>query len=114
MAAAAGSMDYDDLAWAASNDAFDAWKTDILFDMARLRKFETLIAEAYGGCPDEFLSPRMGGFNVWLRMLFPNGSSAVGRVLRVGMTASPEEKVQKEVAVMRFLQQYTRFPFLSS
>lgn len=61
MAAAAGSMDFDELAWAASNDTFDTWKTNMLLDTARLRKFRTLIADVYGGCPDELLSPRMGG-----------------------------------------------------
>lgn len=105
-----GSMDYDDLAWDASDHVFDTWKTDMLFDTNRLRGIGLLIDQWRGGVPEELLSPRKGAFNVWMRMTFVDGGSAVARVPAPGRVMFPEEKVQREVTVMRFLQQRTTIP----
>lgn len=101
--------DYDDLAWDACDKTFDAWKTESLFNVTRLRELGLLIDKWRGGVPEELSKPGRGAFNVWIRMRFSDGS-AVARIPIPGKTMFPEEKVEKEVAVMRFLQEHTGIP----
>lgn len=92
-----------------SDKAFEAWKTESLFNKTRLRELGLLIDKWRGGVPEELSKPGRGAFNVWIRMKFSDGS-AVARIPIPGKTILPEEKVEKEVAVMRFLQQHTGIP----
>ncbi|KAK2813937.1 hypothetical protein FQN50_000338 [Emmonsiellopsis sp. PD_5] len=103
-------MDYDDLAWDASDRVFDRWKTEKLLTEPPLRQIGRLIDKWHGGVPAELCHPGKGAFNVWMRMKFTDGSSAVARVPIPGKTMFPEEKIEREVAVMRFLQTCTTIP----
>ncbi|WEW60025.1 hypothetical protein PRK78_005508 [Emydomyces testavorans] len=102
-------MEYDDLAWNASDAVFDKWKKDELFDRNRLFDLGMLIDKWRGGVAEELCSPGRGAFNVWFRMKFVGGS-AVARIPSPGKSMFPEEKIQREVAVMQFLQMHTNIP----
>jgi aminoglycoside phosphotransferase (APT) family kinase protein len=107
-------MDYDDLAWERSDNLFEPWKVKI-FDQEVLRKVGATIDKYRGGVPDELFAPKRGAFNTWLRMKFKDGGSAVIRFPCPGASVFPEEKVQREIAVMRFLEHFTsiRIPHIS-
>jgi aminoglycoside phosphotransferase (APT) family kinase protein len=103
-------MYYDDLAWERSDTRFDIWKRNKLFKRENLRAIGNLIDKWSGGVPDTLMTPGSGAFNVWIRLKFVDGGSAVMRVPRHGRSIFPEEKIQREVAVMRFLQYHTNIP----
>ncbi|CEL08469.1 hypothetical protein ASPCAL11619 [Aspergillus calidoustus] len=63
----------------------------------------------HGGVPDELFSPRRGSFNLWFRLRFKDGGAAVIRFPIPGTSMFPVEKVQREVAVMKFLEYFTSF-----
>lgn len=102
-------MPYDDLAWEKSDDTFDAWKKK-LYDEDTLREIGMLIAKHRGGPPEELFAPIRGAFNVCLRLKFQDGGSAMIRFPCPGVVMFPEEKVRREVAVMRYLAQHTSIP----
>ncbi|KAL1979490.1 hypothetical protein VTN96DRAFT_5700 [Rasamsonia emersonii] len=102
-------MDYDDLAWDRGDRLFEPWK-DKLFERDVLRAIGGFIEKHRGGVPDELFAPKRGAFNTWLRMRFKDGGSAVIRFPCPGASVFPEEKVKREVAVMRFLELFTNIP----
>jgi hypothetical protein len=102
-------MPYDDLAWEKSDAIFDAWK-EKLYEPDTLREIGMLIAKHRGGVPEELCAPIRGAFNVCIRMKFLDGGSAMIRFPCPGVVMFPEEKVRREVAVMRYLAQETSIP----
>jgi len=102
-------MSYDDVAWAKSDDTFDAWKQKLLTPES-YRAIGRLIAKHRGGTPMELCAPVRGAFNVCLQMKFEDGGSAIIRFPCPGVVMFPEEKVRNEVAVMRFIEQNTTIP----
>lgn len=72
-----------------------------------LRKIGATIDKHRGGVPDELFAPKRGAFNTWLRMKFKDGGSAVIRFPCPGASVFPEEKVKREIDVMRFLEHFT-------
>ncbi|RDH39347.1 hypothetical protein BDQ94DRAFT_165071 [Aspergillus welwitschiae] len=99
-------MDYDDVAWARCDEIFEPWR-DKIFETDVLREIGRFIDKHRGGVPEELFAPQRGSFNAWLRMLFKDGGSAIIRFPCPGATMFPEEKVQREVAVMQFLEYFT-------
>ncbi|EED22752.1 hypothetical protein TSTA_062390 [Talaromyces stipitatus ATCC 10500] len=99
-------MDYDDLAWERCENLFEPWKNKI-FDREVLREIGATIDKYRGGVPDELFAPKRGAFNTWIRMKFKDGGSAVIRFPCPGASVFPEEKVKREIAVMRFLEHFT-------
>ncbi|PGH12373.1 hypothetical protein AJ79_04321 [Helicocarpus griseus UAMH5409] len=95
-------MTYDDLAYDASERTFESWKDETLLDEKRLRKIGYLIDKWRGDVPEELCCPGRGAFNILMRMKFADGGSAVARAPCPGKSMFPEEKVQREVSVMRF------------
>lgn len=102
-------MCFDDVAWDRNDAEFDVWK-DKLYRQETLREIGDFIVKHRGGSPEELFAPIGGGFNVCLRMDFKDGGSAIIRFPRPGSVFSPEEKVRKEVAVMRFVAEKTAIP----
>ncbi|GCB17568.1 hypothetical protein AAWM_00453 [Aspergillus awamori] len=99
-------MDYDDVAWARCDEIFEPWR-DKIFETDVLREIGRFIDKHRGGVPEELFAPQRGSFNAWLRMLFKDGGSAIIRFPCPGASMFPEEKVQREVAVMQFLEYFT-------
>ncbi|KAF4210543.1 hypothetical protein CNMCM8980_004023 [Aspergillus fumigatiaffinis] len=100
-------MDFDDVAWKQSDQRFDIWKKEKLLKRENLIAVGNLIDKWRGGVPDTLLTPGRGAFNVWVRLKFTDGGSAVMRIPCYGRSMFPEEKVQREVSVMRFLERHT-------
>lgn len=99
-------MDYDDVLWDQSGSIFEPWKNKIL-EHETLREIGTFIYKHKGGLPDELFSPKRGSLNLIFNMRLKDGDSAVIRFPCPGASIFPEEKVQREVAVMQFLEFYT-------
>ena len=66
-----------------------------------------MIIKHRGGPADELFAPQKGSFNVILRMKFLDGGSAIIRFPAPGYSMFPEEKVEMEVSIMRFIEQHT-------
>lgn len=102
-------MPYDDVAWERSDEVFDVWKKT-LYEQETLRAIGSLIAKHRGGVPEELCAPIRGAFNVCIRMNFLDGGSAIIRFPCPGVAMFPKEKIQREVAIMRYLSQTTSIP----
>ncbi|OJJ72679.1 hypothetical protein ASPBRDRAFT_42406 [Aspergillus brasiliensis CBS 101740] len=103
---AAQCMNYDDILWTQCDSTFNPWR-DKLFETDNLREIGRFIDKHRGGVPEELFAPQRGSFNAWLRMLFQDGGSAIIRFPCPGASMFPEEKIQREVAVMKFLGYFT-------
>lgn len=99
-------MKLDDLAWDRSDDVAKAWK-DALFDEKVLREIGRFIIKHRGGPAEELFNPQKGSFNLMFRMKFMDGGSVIIRFPIPGVSVFPEEKVKREVSVMRFIERHT-------
>ncbi|PLN85786.1 phosphotransferase family protein [Aspergillus taichungensis] len=106
-------MCFDDVAWEQSETISDAWVAE-LFQTDNLRAIGDFIVRHRKGVPAELCQPRAGAFNVSFRMRFEDGGSALIRFPKPGATMFPEEKVRNEVAVIKYIQEYTSIsvPFI--
>ncbi|BCR82773.1 phosphotransferase family protein [Aspergillus chevalieri] len=102
-------MRFDDVAWEQSETISDAWVAE-LFKIDTLRAIGDFIVKHRKGVPSELCQPRAGAFNVSFRMKFEDGGSALIRFPKPGATMFAEEKVRNEVAVIRYIQEYTSIP----
>lgn len=99
-------MSFDEHAWDISDELFAIWKKK-LFNEEVFREIGALIIKHRGGLADELFPPQQGAFNVVQRMRFLDDGSAIIRFPAPGYSVFPEEKVEREVAVMRFVEQHT-------
>lgn len=102
-------LDYDAESWDRSTEIYTTWKKKLL-KTENLKAIGRLIDKYRGGVPDSLSGPQKGAFNAWIRLKFVDGGSAVMRIPLPGKTMFPEEKVCREVAVMRFLTEKTSIP----
>lgn len=105
-------MEYDDVAWEKSDNIFDAFKNKVTSPDV-LRQVTEFTASHRGGSArpvDRARIADLGAFNLCFRMTFEDGFSSLLRFPCPGRIMFPEEKVRKEVAVMRFLRQNTKIP----
>jgi hypothetical protein len=102
-------MKFDDVAWERSDAFFDAWKTK-LYEGGTMRAIGNLIKKHRGGVPKELFAPQRGAYNVTIRMQFGDGGSAIICIPCPGVHIFPEEKVRKEVAVMKYISENTTIP----
>jgi len=102
-------MRYDDVSWERSEAEFEAWCKK-LYQQEVLREIGNFMAKHRGGVPKELFSPIAGAFSVCLRMEFGDGGSAILRFPQPGNVRFPEEKLLKEVAVMRYVAENTLIP----
>lgn len=99
-------MMFDEVLWDQSDELFAVWKKK-LFNDDVFRDIGRLIIKHRGGPAEELFPPQKGAFNVILRMKFLDGGSAIIRFPAPGYSVFPEEKVQREVSTMRFIEQNT-------
>lgn len=99
-------MAFDDLAWQKSDNISNTWKEG-LFNEKVLRQIGRFIIQHRGGPAEELFNPQKGSFNLMFRMKFLDGGSAIIRFPIPGVSMFPEEKVQREVSVMRFIERHT-------
>ncbi|QKX62131.1 uncharacterized protein TRUGW13939_09288 [Talaromyces rugulosus] len=102
----ASRMKFDDVAWDRSDAIYAAWKKK-LFNKDVFRKIGDFIVKHRRGPPDELFSPQKGAFNLIFRMKFRDGGSAIIRFPIPGISVFAEEKVKREVSVMRFIERHT-------
>ena len=99
-------MKFDDLAWEKSDNVSKSWRDD-LFNEKTFREIGGAIIRHRGGPAEELFNPQKGSFNIHFRMKFLDGGSAILRFPIPGVSMFPEEKVQREVSVMRLIERYT-------
>lgn len=100
-------MNYDDTALTRCDETFERWKNTIL-ECDALREIGNLVEKHRGGVLDKLSAPERGSFNLWVSSAIQKEeNSAVIRFPCPGASMFPEEKVQREVAVMRFLEDST-------
>ncbi|MCJ1259931.1 hypothetical protein MMC24_007770 [Lignoscripta atroalba] len=102
-------MPYDDVAWEKCDEVTNEWLKR-LRTPASYRAIAALIAKHHGGVGQEIFPPTRGGFNIHLKMTFLSGRPAMIRFPDPGRIKFPEEKIRKEVAVIRLLQEQTSIP----
>lgn len=103
-------MCFDDVAWEQSEDISDGWVQGLFKSEDTLRAIGDFLWKHYGGVPTALCDPRAGSFNLSFRMEFQDGGSAIIRFPKPGTAMFPEEKVRNEVAVIRYIQEYTSIP----
>ncbi|TQN74727.1 Altered inheritance of mitochondria protein 9 [Colletotrichum shisoi] len=99
----------DDLAWERSDEVFDEWEAT-LHNKAMYHAIGTFILKHRPGEAVELHKPIMGGYNIFYRLEYKDGSSAALRVPSKGIVQFPEEKVRYEVATMRYVAAHTTIP----
>ena len=102
-------MEFDDVAWERCDILFEDWK-DKTFNQEQFREIGMIMLDWRQGRPEELFAPKAGAFNAIMQMKFRDGGSILIRFPRPGSSVFPEEKLQREVAVMRFLEQQTSIP----
>jgi aminoglycoside phosphotransferase (APT) family kinase protein len=99
-------MKFDDVAWDRSDAIYAAWKKK-LFNEDVFREIGGFIVKQRRGPPEELFNPQKGAFNLIFRMKFRDGGSAIIRFPIPGISVFAEEKVRREVSVMRFIERHT-------
>ena len=102
-------MSYDDVAWEQSDDISDNWLLQFL-DVEVLKPIAHFILKHNSGDDPEFSILKKGFYNLTLRMKYKHGTATDIRFVQPGATMFPEEKVQNEVAVMRYILDQTSIP----
>ncbi|RFU25426.1 hypothetical protein B7463_g10914, partial [Scytalidium lignicola] len=69
-----------------------------------------MVKESGGGLATELKIPQAGGFNACLQMNFERGGSLLIRFPQPGIVSFPEEKIRREVAMMRYVADFTAIP----
>lgn len=101
-------MCYDDVAWEQSDDVSDNWLLQFL-DIDVKRAIAKFILKHDSGDDPEFTILRKGSFNITLQMKYTYSATNI-RFSQPGAILFPEEKVQNEVAVMRYISDQTSIP----
>ena len=99
-------MKFDDVAWDRSDNLFAEWKKKV-FTEEVFRTIGRAIIKHRKGVPEELFNPIMGAFNLIFRMQFMDGGAAILRYPVSGAAVFSEEKIRREVSVMRFIECHT-------
>ena len=102
-------MCYDDVAWEQSDDVSDNWLLQFL-DVEVLKAVAHYVLKHNSGDDPEFSVLKKGFYNITLRMKYRHDTAINIRFTQPGTTPFPEEKVQNEVAVMRYILDQTSIP----
>ncbi|KAJ9630385.1 hypothetical protein H2204_008450 [Knufia peltigerae] len=104
------NLEYDEESWDSNTQTYETWKSKLLKrdNLSRIGKL--IDKHRGGGVPDALSAPQKGAFNAWTRLTFADGGSAVMRIPIPGKAMFPEEKTEREVAVVRFLTDETNVP----
>ncbi|KPM40386.1 hypothetical protein AK830_g6187 [Neonectria ditissima] len=101
-------MDMDELAWEQGDNRSDEWDRS-LHKAAVYREIASFIDKHQLGKPVELHKPIRGGYNIYYRLEYGDGSSAALRIPLPGVKF-PDEKVRYEVATMRYVVKNTTIP----
>lgn len=102
-------MDKDDLAWQRNDEEAESWERSL--NKANVyRKIAGLINKYRPGEAVELHRPIRGGYNIFYRLEYKDGSSAAMRIPCKGIVKFPEEKIRYEVALMRYISANTTIP----
>jgi aminoglycoside phosphotransferase (APT) family kinase protein len=99
-------MFFDEVLWDEADELLASWKSK-LFNQASIKEMTALIQRHREGIADRLFPPQKGSFNMVIRLRFLDGASAIIRLPIPGYSVFPEEKIQREVSVMRFLERHT-------
>ncbi|KAF5560455.1 kinase [Fusarium phyllophilum] len=96
-------MDMDDLAWERNDSELEEWERS-LNKATIYRDIANFILKHRPGKAVELHRPIKGGYNVFYRLEYEDGTSAAIRI------PSPDEKVRYEAATMRYVAAHTTIP----
>ena len=100
----------DDVAWEQAEDTSGSWLLQFL-ERDILEPIAHFMLSHDRGHATEFAILKKGSYNIALRLKYRDGGgSIVIRFSQLGAVYFPEEKVENEVAVMRFLTDQTSIP----
>ncbi|KAI1502721.1 phosphotransferase family protein [Biscogniauxia marginata] len=102
-------MDKDDLIWQKLEEATDEWYKSIR-TTELYRAVGNFILKYRDGQPELMHIAVKGGYNVVYRLEYKDGTSAIMRIPIKGVVPFPDEKVQYEVATMRYVAANTTIP----
>ncbi|KAF5137917.1 Altered inheritance of mitochondria protein 9, mitochondrial [Metarhizium anisopliae] len=102
-------MEKDDLAWEKSDEEVESWERS-LHNSDIYRGIGNLIIKYKPGEPVKLYSPIRGGYNIFYRLEYSDGTSAAMRIPCKGIVKFPEEKIKYEVATMRYVAANTTIP----
>ncbi|OBT72279.1 hypothetical protein VF21_07947 [Pseudogymnoascus sp. 05NY08] len=102
-------MEKDDLVWERNEKEIEAWEK-LMHKAEIYRGIAALILKYRPGDAVELHIPISGGYNVFYRLEYKDGSSAGMRIPSEGSVKCPEEKVRYEVATMRYVAANTTIP----
>jgi aminoglycoside phosphotransferase (APT) family kinase protein len=103
-------VQFDSLAWERCDAKYDEWCKKLLPDETLRTVGRFIVKESGGGLATELTIPQAGGFNACVKMDFENSASLLIRFPQPGAVKFPEEKIRREVAVMRYVADYTAIP----
>ncbi|KAI3321625.1 phosphotransferase family protein [Xylariaceae sp. AK1471] len=103
------SMSRDDLAWEENDKETETWERS-LHKSEIYRAIANLIKKYRPGEAVELHKAIRGGYNIFYRLEYKDGSSAAMRIPSKGIVRFPEEKVRYEVATMRCIAAKTTIP----
>lgn len=103
-------IQFDSLAWERSNAKYDDWCKKLLPEETLRTVGRYIVKESEGGLATELKIPQAGGFNACMQMDFDNSASILIRFPQPGIVRFPEEKIWKDVAVMRCIADSTAIP----
>lgn len=95
----------DDISWEQAEETSDNWLPQVL-ELDILRPIADFILEHNRGNATEFAILKKSSYNISLRMKYRKDATVI-RFSQPGAVFFPEEKVENEVAVMRFLVDQT-------
>ncbi|KAK9435770.1 Protein kinase-like protein [Metarhizium brunneum] len=102
-------MERDDLAWEKSDEEAESWERS-LHKSDLYRGVANLIQKYKAGDAVELHTPIRGGYNVFYRLEYRDGTSAAMKIPCKAVVKFPEEKTKYEVATMRYVAANTTIP----
>jgi aminoglycoside phosphotransferase (APT) family kinase protein len=103
-------IQFDSLAWERSDAMYDAWCKKLLPEETLRTVGRFIVKESDGGLATELSIPQAGGFNACVKMDFDNSPALLIRFPQPGVIRFTEEKLIREVDVMRFVADKTGIP----
>ncbi|KID85054.1 phosphotransferase family protein [Metarhizium guizhouense ARSEF 977] len=102
-------MEKDDLAWEKGDAEAESWQRS-LHNSDIYRGIARLVLKYKPGKAEELHIPIRGGYNIFFRLEYSDGTSAAMRIPSKGIVKFPEEKTKYEVATMRYVAASTTIP----
>jgi hypothetical protein len=99
----------DEIAETKGEEEWISWKDKVIDSMKEIAAF--VACRRKGGDAERIVHYYRGSFNICIHIKFKDaGPDAIIRLAKAGVSAFRDEKVEKEVQVMRFLSQNTTIP----